>query len=320
MKFLSRVLVPLLACISMTAQAQDPWPSHAVRLVVPFSAGGATDSLARMLATRLGALWKQPVIVDNRPGAGTILGSDVVAKAAPDGYTFGMVVSAHEINPSLRSKLPYDTLKDFAPVSQVGVQHMVIAANPSLPANNLAELIALAKKEPGKLSYATSGTGTALHLGMELLKTKAGIDILHVPYKGGAPAQEAVIGGQVPILLDIFHSTEPLIKAGKLKAIALMSPKRPDSIPDLPTINETVPGVSAVSVIGIVAPAGTPRAIVAKASADVAAVLHNPEFAHHLHDIGIDPVGSTPDEFERQIRTDIAKWAPVVKASGAHAD
>ena len=320
MKLLSRVLVPLLACVAFASHAEDAWPTHPVRLVVPFSAGGATDSLARMLAQRLTTKWNKAVIVDNRPGAGTILGTDVVAKAAPDGYTFGMVVSAHEINPSLRSKLPYDTLKDFTAVSQVGVQHMIIAANPSFPANNLAELIALAKKEPGKLSYATSGAGTALHLGMELLKTKAGIDILHVPYKGGAPAQEAVVAGQVPILLDIYHSTEPLIQAGKLKAIALMSPKRPDSIPNVPTISETVPGVSAVSIIGVVAPAGTPRAIVAKASADIAAVLHDPEFARHLHDIGIDPVGSTPEEFDRTIRADIAKWAPVVKASGAHAD
>jgi tripartite-type tricarboxylate transporter receptor subunit TctC len=197
---------------------------------------------------------------------------------------------------------------------------MVIAANPKFPANNVAELIALAKKEPGKLSYATSGTGTALHLGMELLKTRAGIDILHVPYKGGAPAQQDVMGGQVPLLLDIYHSSAPLIKAGKLKAIALLSPTRPASIPDIPTISETVPGVSALSVIGVVAPAGTPRAIVAKASADIAAVVRAPEFSAHLQSVGIEGVGSTPEEFDQEIRNQIAKWAPIVKASGATAD
>ena len=321
MKYRSRILLPLAAaCLPLACLAQDSWPARPVRLVVPFAPGGATDIVARQLAQRLGTLWKQPVIIDNRPGAGTVLGTDIVAKAPADGYTLGMVVSAHTINPSLRSKLPYDTLKDFAAVSEVGVQHMVIAANPKFPANNVAELIALAKKEPGKLSYATSGTGTALHLGMELLKTRAGIDILHVPYKGGAPAQQDVMGGQVPLLLDIYHSSAPLITAGKLKAIALLSPTRPASIPDIPTISETVPGVSALSVIGVVAPAGTPRAIVAKASADIAAVVRAPEFSAHLQSVGIEGVGSTPEEFDQEIRNQIAKWAPIVKASGATAD
>ncbi|MGJ7504075.1 MULTISPECIES: tripartite tricarboxylate transporter substrate binding protein [unclassified Variovorax] len=300
--------------------ADEPWPSRPIRFVVPFAAGGATDAMARLLAQRMAAVWKQPVIVDNKPGAGTVLGTDVVAKAAPDGATFGIVVSAHEINPSLRPKLPYDTLKDFAAVSEVGVQHMVIAAHPSFPADNLAQLIALAKKEPGKISYASSGSGTALHLGMELLKTRAGIDMLHVPYKGGAPAQQDVIGGQVPLLVDIYHSSSPFIKAGRLKAIALFSPERPKSIASIPTIAETVPGVSAVSVLGVVAPAATPAAIVAKASADMATVIRSPEFAEQLQGMGVEAVGSTPQEFDSIIRADIQKWAPVVKSSGALPD
>ncbi|MDB5946562.1 MAG: transporter [Ramlibacter sp.] len=315
-------LTALIAALPFAALAQDAagWPTRPVRLIVPFAPGGATDAMARMLAQRMTLVWKQPVIVDNKPGAGTVIGTDAVAKAAPDGYTLGLVVSAHTINPSLRSKLPYDTLKDFAPVTQIGVQHMVIAANPSFPANNMAELIALAKKEPGKISYATSGAGTALHLGTELLKSKAGIDIVHVAYKGGAPAQQDVIGGQVPLLLDIYFSTSQFIKSGKLKAIAMLSPQRAAAAPNIPTVAETVPGVSALSTMGIIAPAATPRGIVAKASADLVKVIRSPEFSEHLQAIGVDPVGSTPEEYDSMIRADIAKWAPVVKASGASAD
>jgi len=323
MKYRDRLMLPLLACLPLASRASEAgggWPTRAVRLVVPFSAGGATDSVARLLANRLNAAWGQPVVVDNKPGSGTILGTDIVAKAPADGQTFGVVVSSHAINPSLRSKLPYDTLRDFAPVSEVGVQHMVIAANPALPANNLAELIALAKRQPGKLSYGSPGTGTALHLGMELLKVKAGLDILHVPYKGGAPAQQDVMGGQVPLLLDIYHSAAPLIRSGRLKPIALLSPRRPPSIPDIPTVEETVPGVSALSSIGIVAPAGTPAAVVRKASADIAALLADKAFAQQFSDMGVDPVASTPEDFDRRIRADIAKWAPVVKSSGATVD
>lgn len=323
MKYRDRLMLPLLACLPLAARvsaAAEGWPSRPVRLVVPFPAGGATDSVARLLANRLNGVWGQAVVVDNKPGSGTILGTDTVAKAPGDGYTFGVVVSSHAINPSLRSKLPYDTLKDFAPVGEVGVQHMVIAAHPALPANNLAELIALAKRQPGKLSYASPGTGTALHLGMELLKVKAGLDILHVPYKGGAPAQQDVMGGQVPLLLDIYHSAAPLIRAGRLKPIALLSPQRPPSIADIPTVEETVPGVSALSSIGIVAPAGTPPAVIRKASADIAALLADKAFAQQFRDMGVDPVASTPEDFDRRIRADIAKWAPVVKASGATLD
>ena len=324
MKPLTRVFTTLaLACTAAfahAAAAAQSWPDKPARLIVPFAAGGATDSIARLVAQRLQDVWQQPVVVDNRPGAGTIIGTDAVAKAAPDGYTMGLVVTAHVINPSLRSKLPYDTLNDFAPVSQIGVQHMVMAANPQFEANNLAELIALAKARPGAINYATSGTGTALHLATELLKTTAGIDMVHVPYKGGTPAQQDVVGGQVPILLDIYHSSAPLIEAGRLKVIALLSPERAASLPDIPVIAETVPGVSALSMIGIVAPAGTPAEVVAKASADIAKVVRAPEVARQLTEMGVEPVGSTPQEFDAVIRENVAKWAPVVKASGASVD
>ncbi len=192
-------------------------------------------------------VWGQPVIVDNRPGAGTVVGTDAVAKSPPDGHTLGMVVTAHVINPSLRPNMPFDTLKDLAAVSHVSIQHLVIAAHPSVEANNVAELIALAKRNPGKLSYATPGSGTAMHLSVELLKAQAGIDLVHVPYKGGAPAQQDVMGGRVPILLDVLYAVQPLISSGKIKAIALLSPQR---VSNLPVVSETVPGVSALSIVG----------------------------------------------------------------------
>ena len=207
-------------------------------------------------------VWGQPVVVENRPGAGTVVGTDLVAKSAPDGHTLGVVVTAHVINPSLRPNMPYDTVKDLAAVSQVSVQHLVIAAHPSLEANTVAELIALAKKNPGKLGYATPGSGTAMHLSIELLKTQAGIDLVHVPYKGGAPAQQDVMAGRVPILLDVLYAVQPLISSGKLKVIALLSPTRPASARDYELVTETVPGVSALSMVGLVAAAGTPRELV----------------------------------------------------------
>jgi tripartite-type tricarboxylate transporter receptor subunit TctC len=304
----------------VTAQDVQSFPSKPVRLVVPFPPGGATDAVARLVGQQLSSLWKQPVVIDNKPGAGTVIGTDAVARAPGDGYTIGMVISAHTINPSLRRNLPYDTLKDFAAVSQVGVQHLVMAANPNFEANNIAELIALAKKNPGKITYASPGSGTAMHLSMELLNVSAGTQITHVPYKGGAPAQQDVVGGQVPLLLDVYHSAAPLIKAGRLKPIAMFSPRRVPSAGNIPTIAETVPAVAAVGTIGIVAPASVPKALVAKMSADIAKVVQSTEVRSKLAEMGVEPMGSTPEAYEQVIRSEIAKWAPVVKASGAKVD
>jgi tripartite-type tricarboxylate transporter receptor subunit TctC len=311
-----------IASIAAPAAAQDAqtFPNKPVRMIVPFPAGGATDAVARLMGQHLSALWKQPVIIDNRPGAGTVIGTDAVARAPGDGYTVGMVISAHTINPSLRPNLPYDTLKDFAPVSQIGMQHLVVAAHPKFEAGNIAELIALAKKNPGKITYASPGSGTAMHLSMELLNVTAGTQITHVPYKGGAPAQQDVVGGQVPLLLDVYHSAAPLIKSGRLKAVAMLSPKRVAAAPEIPTIAETVPAVAAVGTIGIVAPASTPKALVAKMSADIAAVVQSREVSGKLAEMGVEPMGSTPQAYDEVIRAEIAKWAPVVKASGAKVD
>jgi tripartite-type tricarboxylate transporter receptor subunit TctC len=296
------------------------FPTKPVRMIVPFPPGGATDIIGRLLAAKMQEVWGQSVIVENRPGAGTVVGTDFVAKSAPDGHTLGVVVTAHVINPSLRQNMPYDTVKDLAAVGQVSVQHLVIAAHPSVEASNVAELIALAKKNPGKLSYATPGSGTAMHLSVELLKTHAGIDLVHVPYKGGAPAQQDVMGGRVPILLDVLYAVQPLIDAGKIKVIALLSPTRPASARQYGLVAETVPGVSALSMVGLVAAGGTPRELVQKISSGVSRALKSPDLADRMIQLGMEPVGSTPAEFEALIRAEIEKWARVVKISGAKAD
>ena len=322
MKYRTRSALLLLpfALRPWIARAEESWPSRPVRLVVPFPPGGSTDSQGRLVGQHLSGLWNQPVIADNRPGAGTVLATNTVAKAAPDGYTLGIAVSSHAINPTLRPNLPYDTLKDLLPISEIGIQHIILVANPSLPVSNLKELLELARKEPGKLSYASPGSGTAHHLVMELLKAKTGVDIVHVPYRGGAPAQQDVMGGQVPLLMDTYYSSESLIKAGKLKPIALFSTKRPSSVPDIPVVAETVPGVVATSSVGLIAPAGTPAAVVHRISTDIAQAVRTKEFAQKLLTMGLDPVGSSPQEYDMRIRSDIAKWAPVIKATGATAD
>jgi tripartite-type tricarboxylate transporter receptor subunit TctC len=286
-------------------------------MIVPFPPGGATDIIGRLVAGKMQEVWGQPVIVENRPGAGTVVGTDMVAKSAPDGHTLGFVVTAHVINPSLRQNMPFDTLKDLAAVSHVSVQHLVIAAHPSVEANNVAELIALAKKNPGKLSYATPGSGTAMHLSVELLKAQAGIDLVHVPYKGGAPAQQDVMGGRVPILLDVLYAVQPLINSGKIKVIALLSPQR---VSGYPVVAETVPGVSALSIVGLVAAGGTPRELVQRISADVSKAVKSSDLTERMTQLGMEPVGSSPEQFDALIRAEIEKWARVVKISGAKAD
>jgi tripartite-type tricarboxylate transporter receptor subunit TctC len=286
-------------------------------MIVPFPPGGATDIIGRLVAGKMQEVWGQPVIVENRPGAGTVVGTDMVAKSSPDGHTLGFVVTAHVINPSLRQNMPFDTLKDLAAVSHVSVQHLVIAAHPSVEANNVAELIALAKKNPGKLSYATPGSGTAMHLSVELLKAQAGIDLVHVPYKGGAPAQQDVMGGRVPILLDVLYAVQPLINSGKIKVIGLLSPQR---VAGYPVVAETVPGVSALSIVGLVAAGATPRELVQRISADVSKAVKSSDLTERMTQLGMEPVGSMPEQFDSLIRAEIEKWARVVKISGAKAD
>jgi tripartite-type tricarboxylate transporter receptor subunit TctC len=311
------------AALGLSAPVQtmaQTYPTKPVRLVVPFPPGGATDIIARLVGAKMQELWGQAVVIESKPGAGTVVGTDYVAKSAPDGHTLGMVVTAHVINPSLRKDMPYDTLKDLAGVTQVSVQHLVMAAHPSLPANNISELVALAKKEPGKLSYATPGSGTAMHLSVELLKATAGIDIVHVPYKGGAPAQQDVMSGRVPILMDVLYAAQPLIKSGKIKVLALLSPQRAPESPEYPIVSESVPGVSALSIVGVVAAGGTPRELVRKISADISRAVKSTDLTDRMKQQGMEPVGSTPEQFDALIRSEIEKWAKVVKLSGAKVD
>ena len=306
------------AVLPVLASAQPAFPNHPVTIIVPNAPGGAVDILARLLEKNLHELWKQPVIVTYKPGAGTVVGTDYVAKSAPDGHTIGIVITGHMINPSLRKNMPFDTLKDLSGVTLLATSPIVLTATSKLPANNVKELISLAKKQ--HLSYASPGSGSSMHLGAEMLKSEAGIDILHSPYKGSGGAYPDVIAGRVDLLVDPLFSSLPYIKAGQLKPIAIMSSKRSPIAPDVPTVAETLPGFDVESVFGAVVPSGTPRELVHKISADMNKVLASPEVKERMAQIGLTPVGNTPEQFDAYIRAEIPKWAKVVKASGATAD
>jgi len=320
MNIVKRLLAIGACALLPLAAAGQGFPTKPVTLVVPNVPGGAIDILARLLEKNLSEIWKQPVVVIYKAGAGTVLGTDFVAKSPPDGHTIGLVVTSHVINPSLRKNMPFDTLKDLSGISMLAISPIVITAAPSLPAKNLKELIALAKSKPGKLTYASPGSGSSMHLGGELLKSTAGIDILHAPYKGSGGAYPDVFAGRVDLLIDPLFSSLPHIKSGNLKPIAIMSPARSPIAPELPTVAETLPGFSVQSVFGAVVPSATPREVVRKISADLAKVLQSPDTKARMAQIGLTPVGDTPEQFDAFIRAEIDKWAKVVKASGATAD
>ena len=302
--------------------AADNWPARQIRIVVPFPAGGATDIAARLIAERMGVSWKQPVVVENRAGAGGNVGSDVVAKAPPDGYTLIMgVTGSHAINISLYSNMPYDPVRDFEPVSQVAVVPNAVVVHPSVKATTLKDFVALAKAQPGKFDYASLGSGTAAHLGMEMLKREAGIFMVHIPYRGSAPAVADLIGGQVQVMMDGLPSALPHVKAGRLRALAVTSQKRSPAAPDLPTIAESgYPDFYADAWSGLFAPRGTPAAVVDKLALEVQRILRLPDVRERFAGLGAEPVGSTPAEFAAHVRREIDKWARVVKASGAKVD
>lgn len=310
----------LAASLALPAFAQGAFPSKPITLVVPNAPGGAIDILARLLEAKLKDAWGQPINVVYKPGAGTVLGTDFVAKSPADGHTMCLVVTSHVINPSLRKAMPFDTLKDLAGVSLLATSPIAISATPALPANNLKELIELAKKQPGKLTYASPGSGSSMHLAAEMLKTMAGLDILHAPYKGSGPAFPDVFAGRVEIMFDPLFSSLPHIKAGRMKALAVISPQRSPIAPEVPAAVETLPGYVVQSVFGLVVPAATPKDAVARIAKDINATLANAEVKTRMADIGLVPLGTTPAEFDAFIRTEIDKWAVVVKASGATAD
>lgn len=307
----------LLGCVAGPAWAQsEAWPTRPVTLVVPFAPGGPTDTVARLLAERLQVQWKQTVVLDYKPGGGTMVGTQAVARAPGDGHTLGMAISALMINPALQPKMPYDTLKDLAPVALIGQAHFGLFAHPSLEAKNMSELVAYAQRNPGKLSYATPGIGTGTHLAGELMQSLASIQMVHVPYRGSAPAQQDVIAGRVPLLFDVQFSAMPFVREGRLKLLALASPKRSQQTPEVPTMDETLPGFSAMSLIGVIAPRTTPKALVDRIAADVATAVRSPEMGARMAQLGMEPVGSTSQEYETIVRTEIAKWTQVVKSAG----
>ena len=322
MKLLHKLAAALaLAAIALGAPAQT-YPNKPIRLVCPFPPGGAVDIASRAVAHELQQLLGQPVTVDNRPGAGGNIGADAVAKSAPDGYTLLMTTSGiMAINPALYSKLPFDTVKDFAPVSEMVYLNNVLVVNTSVPAKSVKELIALAKAQPGKLTYASSGNGTSIHLSGELFKSMTGVDMLHIPYKGSSPAVTDLLGGQVNMMFDNIPSSLPHIKAGKLRALAVTGSKRSQLLPELPTIAEAgVPGYDSYVWFGIVAPAGTPPEIIAKLNAALMKIAAMPAFRERLTSQGYDVLGTSPEQMAASIRGEIAKWGKIVKASGARVD
>jgi tripartite-type tricarboxylate transporter receptor subunit TctC len=312
----------IAALLSSSVAWAQPYPVKPIRLVAPSTPGDAPDVIARLIADKLSPVLGQQVVVENRPGAGGVVGSDYVAKALPDGYTLIMGnAGSHGINAAVYSKLPYDIQKDFAPVSQVAVAPNVMVINPSLPANSVSEFIAYAKANPGKLSYASGGNGSSAHMSMELFKSMSGIDIQHVPYKGSSPALTDVVSGQVVAFIGNMPPTVPLIKAGKLKALAVTTKSRSALMPELPTITEAgLPGFETVAWFGVLAPAGTPPEIVNRLSAEIAKIAKSPEMREKLVAMGAEPVGSTPDEFKAVIDRDIAKWKPLAQKVGIKID
>ena len=293
------------------ALAQTDFPRQPVKLIVPFPPGGPTDTVARLLAQKLQDTWGQTVLVDYKPGAGTAIGADFVAKSAPDGYTVGMVNSSLAVNPTLRKKLPYDTQKDLAGVTQLFNLQLAIVARPDAPFNNMRELIAYAKKSPGKLNYGTPGAGSTTHLGAELLKREAGYDMQHVAMKGSAPAHTELMGGRLDLVVDPLLSVLPYVQAGRMKLIATMGDKRVAGH-DFPTVAETVPGFNVGALLGFVAPAGTPKPIIQKIQADTARALAQPDVQKRAQEFGMQIVASSPEQFDAFIASEMKRWGRIV--------
>jgi len=305
----------LLVCVAAVAAAQD-YPNKPIRFIVPYPPAGGTDVVARILTEPLGAALGQPIIIDNKGGAAGNVGTDIAAKAPADGYHILFTLSSHTINPKLYSKLPFDVEKDFVPISLAAMIPQILVVHPSVPANNVQELIALAKAQPGKLNYASVGTGSPGHIAGELFKLKAGIDIVHVPYKGGGPAVTDTIGGQVQMLFVSMPAAWQHVKSGRLKAIAVTSDKRSVAAPDMPTFLESgVPDYVVNSWYGALAPARTPPAAVAKLQAAFAQVLANPQVKEKLLAQGAEAAPTTQAEFDKIIRDELAKWDYVIRAA-----
>ncbi|WP_048441642.1 tripartite tricarboxylate transporter substrate binding protein [Caenimonas sp. SL110] len=322
-KFASRLLASVVATATVfaTGAMAQAYPNKPIRMIVPYAAGGPTDVLARVMAQKLTESVGQNVIVENKPGANGIPGTDAIAKATPDGYTIGLsTIGPLAVNPSLIANVPYDPLKDFAPIMLLARSYSMLAVHPSVPANNMRELVALAKANPGKYSYATGGVGTTQHLSGELLSNVAGIKMLHVPYKGEGAAQSDLLGGQVHMMFTSTIIANTHVKAGKLRAIAVASAQRLPSIPDVPAIAETYPGFEVTAWFGMVAPAGTPEPIVRRLNDAFQAVLKNPEVVKKLEDLGALPAGGPPSDLMALIRSELPKWRDVIRKADIKAE
>ncbi len=324
MKRFLRLLIPALAAALAVATLPvlaEEYPAHAVKIIVPFAAGGPADIYARFLAQRLEAALGQAFVVDDRPGAGSVIGIDAAAKSAPDGYTLLLMSNAQTVNESLVPNKPYALLRDFVPVAPVNYSDLVLVVHPAVAANNLAELIALAKAKPGKLNYASSGPGTPYHMAGELFKAMAGLDIVHVPYRGSSQARTDTLGGQVDMMFDAVTTMSEFAKTGKVRALATTGKVRSSVFPNVPTMAEAgVPGYEAVIWLGVMAPKGTPQEIVRRLNAEITSIVGRPEVRDEWARQGAVAMKMTPEEFGRYMVDDVAKWERIVRISGAKAD
>jgi tripartite-type tricarboxylate transporter receptor subunit TctC len=319
-----RRCMALLSCaIAFTAPSvlAQGYPNKPVKIIVPFAAGGPADIYARVVGEKLQAALGQPFVVEDRPGGGSIVGTEAVKNSAPDGYTLLMMSNTHTVNESLIKDKPFELMRDFVPVAPVNYSDLVMVVHPSVPAKDLKEFIALAKSQPGKLNYASSGPGTPYHMAGELFKAMAGVDIVHVPYKGSSGARTDILGGQVQMMFDAITTMAPNVRAGKLRALGTSGSERSSVLPEVPTVSEAgVPGYDAVIWLGIMAPKGTPKDIVDKLNAEITRATSAPELRAEWGKQGATAMNMRPDTFERFLKMDIEKWARVVKISGARAD
>ncbi len=316
-----RIAVALsLALAAMAAQGQD-YPSRPVKIIVPFGAGGPADIYARFLGQRLQGPMGQAFVVENRPGGGSVVGSDAVAKSPADGYTLLLMSNAHTVNETLFLNKPFQLMRDFVPVAPINYSDLLLVVHPSVPANNLQELIALAKSQPGKMNYASSGPGTPYHMAGELFKSLAGIDVVHVPYKGSDGARVGILGGQVQMMFDAITTMAPNVRAGKLKGFGTSGRARSSVLPETPTLSEAgVPGYESTIWLGLVAPTGTPKAVVERLNAEIRKITGNAEVKAAWDKQGATPLSMSPGEFEQYLREDIAKWAKVIAQAGIKLD
>jgi tripartite-type tricarboxylate transporter receptor subunit TctC len=317
---LRSALAALALAASFTAAAQD-YPTRTVKIIVPYGVGGPADIYGRFLAAKLQEALGQPFVVEDRPGGGAVVGTDAVAKSAPDGYTLLVMSNTHAVNETLIAKKPYQLMRDLAPITGINSSDLLMVINPSVPAKNLKEFIALAKAKPGVLNYASSGPGTPYHMAGELFKHMAGVDIVHIPHKGSDQARTAVLGGQVQMMFDAITTMAGQARAGKVRALGTTGKKRSSVMPDVPTIDEAgVPGYEATIWLGLMAPKGTPRPVLEKLNASVNKIIDSPEVKETWAKQGAVPMGMSIDEFDKFLRADIVKWAKVVKMSGAKQD